>query len=57
MKSTIRRTVNGERDLFDGVTPFESQNNQKLIDDYLGVITDIWSDMGGSFSLKNSLNS
>ena len=56
-KSTIRRTVNGEKDLFEGVTPFESNHNQKLIDDYLGVITDIWEDLGGAVSLKGSMDS
>lgn len=53
-KNSIRRTVKGEQDLFSGVTPFESASNPRLTEDYLGVITEIWTSCGGKVSLKGN---
>tara|TARA_Y100000991_G_C21958201_1_gene343119 strand:+ start:265 stop:1344 length:1080 start_codon:yes stop_codon:yes gene_type:complete len=54
--ASIRRAVQGEQNLFKGITPFETKNNSKLKEDYYYLLTDIWKTAGGLVQDRPHLN-
>ena len=54
--ASIRRAVQGEQNLFKGVTPFETKSNSKLKEDYYHLLTDMWKIAGGAVEERAHLN-